>query len=188
MQATSCDEPLYADWVFAYGSLIWNPDFDYSESTRARVYGYHRAFCVRSTLYRGTPEKPGVVLGLDIGGSVEGLVFKIAPGHHREAIDRLYAREMVQDIYVAKLLNTRLCDGRQVRALTFVANRTHAGYAALSEPEIVERLAGCKGARGPNCEYAINTLESLNQLGVHDAGLARVVSTLQNNRKTTALA
>ncbi len=182
MQETSCAEPLYADWVFAYGSLIWNPDFDYSESGLARVHGYHRAFCVRSTMYRGTPEKPGVVLGLDIGGSVDGVAFKIAPGHHREAIDRLYAREMVQDIYTPKLLTTRLRDGRQVKALTFVANRAHVGYAHLSEQEIVACLANCKGARGPNCEYAINTFQSLYQLGVHDARLGRLVTSLQSKR------
>jgi glutathione-specific gamma-glutamylcyclotransferase len=187
MQETSRIEPLFTDWVFGYGSLIWNPDFDYSESSLARVYGYHRAFCIRSTLYRGTPEKPGVVLGLDIGGSVDGVVFKIAAGHHREAIDRLYAREMVNDIYTPKLLNTRLRDGRQVKALAFVANRNHTGYAHLSEQEIVACLAGCKGARGPNCEYAINTFESLHQLGVHDAQLARLVSNLHSAQTAAAV-
>ncbi len=178
MESTLCSEPLHADWVFGYGSLIWNPDFEFAESSLARVHGYHRAFCIRSTVYRGTPEKPGIVLGLDRGGSVDGVAFKIAQGQHVHAIARLYAREMIQNIYTPKLLTTRLRDGRQVQALTFVANRENEAYLNLSEQEIVARLAGCKGARGPNCEYAINTYQSLNQLGVHDVRLARLVGHL----------
>jgi glutathione-specific gamma-glutamylcyclotransferase len=174
---------LRATWVFGYGSLMWNPEFEYEQAILARVHGFHRAFCVSSTMYRGTPEQPGVVLGLDFGGSVAGVAFKIKPGHEEQAIDALYAREMVQNIYEPRLLNTRLHNGQMVRALTFVANRKHRAYQPLSEDEIVNRLNCCKGARGPNCEYAINTYSHLEQLGVVDIRLARIVKRI-NSRNT----
>lgn len=167
---------LDVQWVFGYGSLMWNPEFEYSEKVLARVHGFHRAFCIRSTLYRGTPENPGVVLGLDHGGCVDGIAFRIRPGHHAQAIERLYAREMVQNIYRDRMITARLRDGRKVQALAFIANREHEGYVALNEQQIVARLLGCKGARGPNCEYAINTFRSLEALGVHDAHLAKLVA------------
>ncbi len=176
--------PLSATWVFAYGSLMWNPEFDYSQAVLARVHGFHRAFCVRSTLYRGTPEQPGVVLGLDFGGSVDGVAFQITPGREKQAIAKLYEREMIQNIYEARLLKTRLRSGvnksTTVQALAFVANRAHDGYANLSEDEIVNRLNCCKGARGPNCEYAINTYTHLKQMGVNDQRLAKIVARIQN--------
>jgi glutathione-specific gamma-glutamylcyclotransferase len=169
---------LQASWVFGYGSLMWNPEFDYAQAVLARVHGFHRAFCVRSTLYRGTPEQPGVVLGLDFGGSVDGVAFQIKPGQESEAIERLYEREMIQNIYEARILNARLRDGRTVKALAFVANRQHEGYQPLSEDEIIARLNCCQGARGPNCDYAINTFAHLQQLGVQDQRLARIVARL----------
>ncbi len=174
-------EHLHADWVFGYGSLIWNPEFEFTESSLAKVHGYHRAFCVRSTLYRGTPENPGVVLGLNQGGCVQGLAFKIAPNQHKTAIATLYAREMIQSIYEPKVLKARLPDGRYVRALTFVANRKVESYQELTECEIVARLAGCRGNRGPNIDYAINTYQSLKKLGVNDPSLARLVARLQTS-------
>ncbi len=180
-------DKLQATWVFGYGSLMWNPEFDFSQAVLARVHGFHRAFCVRSTLYRGTPEQPGVVLGLDFGGSVDGVAFEIKPGHESEAIDRLYAREMVQNIYEPRILNTRLRNGQTVKALTFIANREHEGYAHLSEDEIVNRLSCCKGNRGPNCDYAINTYAHLKQLGVRDQRLARIVARLQNAGQSVAV-
>ncbi len=169
---------LSADWVFAYGSLIWNPEFEYVEHHIARLHGYHRRFCVRSTLYRGTPERPGVVLGLAPGGSVQGVAFRIKPGEQDRAIENLYAREMVQNIYIPKVLPARLMDGRTVQALCFVANRKHEAYLAISEAQIVARLQGCCGARGPNVEYARNTHEALHRLGIQDASLARLVKQL----------
>ena len=172
-------QQLSAKWVFGYGSLMWNPEFQFSESSLARVHGYHRSFCIQSTLYRGTPQQPGVVLGLDRGGSVDGLAFKIVDGHESEAINRLYAREMIGNIYHPKLLTVRLRDGREVQALTFVANREHASYKNLTECEIVARLSCCEGQRGPNCDYAINTHALLQKLGVRDTRLEKLVKRLQ---------
>ena len=122
---------VLADWVFGYGSLIWDPEVDFEEESLARVHGYHRAFCIRSTLYRGTPERPGVVLGLDRGGSCVGVAYRLRHATRRESITRLYDREMRNRIYQPTLVSVTLCSGRQVRALTFVADRSHEGYEQL---------------------------------------------------------
>ena len=165
---------VHADWVFAYGSLIWDPGFEFGESRLARVHGYHRAFCIRSTRYRGTPERPGVVLGLDRGGSCIGMAFRLRPASRRAAVDALFEREMTGGVYVARALSAVLDDGRRVRALAFVANRTSPSYQRLTDDEIVERLTSCCGQRGPNREYAVRTRRSLAARGVHCPHLGRL--------------
>jgi len=162
------------DWVFGYGSLIWNPGFEFHEACLAQVHGYHRTFCIRSTRYRGTPEQPGVVLGLDRGGSCVGMAFRLRPDSRRQAIDGLYEREMSGGVYVARMLSAVLADGRRVQALAFTANRASASYECLSDDEIVRRLSACCGQRGRNREYAIRTWHSLAEHGVHCPHLAAV--------------
>ena len=94
---------LLADWVFGYGSLIWNPEIEYERAELARLDGFHRAFCIRSTRYRGTPENPGVVLGLDHGGSCTGLAFlNCAPNRALRPFEHLYAREMRNRVYARR--------------------------------------------------------------------------------------
>jgi cation transport protein ChaC len=183
--ATAADAPLCVpdlevDWVFGYGSLIWDPGFAHSESSLARVHGWHRAFCVHSTLYRGTPSAPGIVLGLDRGGCVDGLAFRFEPASKKRALEYLYAREMPNRVYRARVVEARLVDGRVVQALTFVADRNAASYVRLSADEVVERLWSCCGERGPNRDYAINTWTALAKLGVHDDGLGALVARLRH--------
>ncbi|HPU50098.1 MAG TPA: gamma-glutamylcyclotransferase [Burkholderiaceae bacterium] len=170
---------LLTDWVFGYGSLIWNPEVDFLDSALGRVHGYHRAFCIRSTRYRGTPERPGVVLGLERGGSCVGVAYQLRHETRRHSIERLYEREMLNRVYVPTLAAVTLISGRQVRALTFVANRDSDAYQRLSEDEILSRLSGCCGQRGANRDYAVNTHQSLQERGVHDARLARLVYQLR---------
>lgn len=170
---------LPAHWVFGYGSLIWHPDFDYAERHLVRVYGYHRAFCINSTRYRGTPEAPGVVLGLDRGGSCHGVAYRIEPGAEVEIVERLYQREMPNHVYTPRLLPVRLRDGRSIEAITFVARRDHQSYMRLSHPEILRRLSSCRGRRGHNREYAINTWRALREWGIEDAGLAAIARELE---------
>ncbi len=170
---------LITDWVFGYGSLIWNPEIDYERAMLARAHGYHRAFCITSRHYRGTAEAPGVVLGLDRGGSCIGLAFRLHRDQRHRAIEHLYAREMLGDVYRPTLAAITLADGSQVRALTFVANRTSADYRLLPEAEVLRRLATSAGQRGPNREYAVNTLSALQAHGVHDSRLARLVRQLR---------
>jgi glutathione-specific gamma-glutamylcyclotransferase len=166
---------LVADWVFAYGSLIWNPEFQSTEAVLGRVHGLHRAFCLRSTRFRGTPERPGVVLGLDKGGSCVGLAYRLAPDQRELTISQLYDREMTGGIYNAKRITVSLADGRQVRALTFVANHHHEAYERLDEHQMVLRLRDCCGQRGFNKDYLLNTERSLREHGVQDKMLQRLV-------------
>lgn len=174
-------EILPAEWVFGYGSLIWNPEFDHDDRALARVQGYHRTFCISSTRWRGTPERPGIVLGLARGGSVTGMAFRLAEHDRCGALRRLYEREMPDRVYVPRLVRACLRDGREVRALTFVANPCSPAYQALHEDEIACRLGSCAGLRGPNREYAVNTLRALESMGVHDARLARLVRRLEGH-------
>lgn len=169
---------LLADWVFGYGSLIWNPEIPFERSEPARIHGFHRAFCIASVHYRGTPERPGVVLGLDRGGSCTGIAFKLHAADRSAAIERLYAREMLGAVYRPTLVGATLHDGTQVRALTFVANRHSPDYQRLSEAQVMHRLRQCVGARGPNHEYAINTWRALRDHGIHDARLGRIARAL----------
>jgi cation transport protein ChaC len=170
---------LLADWVFGYGSLIWNPEFEPLEAELARLHGWHRAFCIRSVRYRGDPEQPGVVLGLERGGSCVGVAMRLARASRRRTIERLYAREMLNDVYVPTLAPVTLRDGRQVRALAFVANRASEAWQRLEEAELLRRLARARGERGSNREYALNTWRALQARGVHDARLARLARQLE---------
>jgi glutathione-specific gamma-glutamylcyclotransferase len=172
---------VQADWVFGYGSLIWDPGFPFEDSSLAQVHGYHRTFCIRSTRYRGTPDAPGVVLGLDRGGSCIGVAFRLHPDRRGDAIRALYEREMINQVYVPSLLNATLRNGTRIRALTFVANRQNVSYERLSDAEIVRRLNCCHGQRGQNRDYAIRTWHSLDAHGVHCPHLARIGRRLLDN-------
>jgi cation transport protein ChaC len=169
-----------AEWVFGYGSLIWDPGFEFVESHLGQVHGYHRSFCIGSTRYRGTPESPGVVLGLDRGGSCIGVVYRLRPDSRARAIDGLYEREMSGGVYVPRVLSVvvgpagRARTARRVRALAFVANHLSRSYARLADDEIIRRLSACCGQRGRNRDYALRTLQSLAEHGVQCPHLGRV--------------
>ena len=167
-------------WVFGYGSLIWNPDVPVKRGLLGRVDGYHRRFCISSTRYRGTPEQPGVVLGLDRGGSCHGLAWEIAPGSERLALQRLWAREMRNGAYQPRLLRVRLRDGSGVHALGFVARRDHPHYLDLSQDDLLKRLACCQGDRGSNVEYLSHTVSALENHGISDHRLLRLLDQVKN--------
>lgn len=164
-------------WVFAYGSLMWNPGFPYAEHQRGVLRGYHRRFCVSSHRYRGTPERPGLVLGLDRGGCCRGIAFRVAADRVPETLDYLWDREMISRVYRPKMLPVRLAGGTAlVRACTFVVDRTHRQYCGcLSTEAMAERIARCAGERGPNLEYLANTVGHLAELGIHDHRLAALL-------------
>ncbi len=169
---------ILADWVFGYGSLIWNPEIDYEHAELARLHGFHRAFCIRSTRYRGTPENPGVVLGLDRGGSCTGVAYRLRAQDRQVAIEKLYAREMLNRVYAPTLVWLVLDSGQKVEALTFAANKESDAYQRLDDNEVLRRLTGCCGERGPNVDYLVNTYHSLKERGVHDTMLTRLVQNL----------
>ncbi|KAA3632729.1 MAG: gamma-glutamylcyclotransferase [Proteobacteria bacterium] len=168
-------------WVFGYGSLMWNPGFEHESCHVATVYGLHRRLCVSSIRYRGTPERPGLVLGLDRGGSCRGFAFRVAPGVKHEVADYLEEREMFSAVYKPIFVNVVLPDGRRQKALTFRVRRDHPQYTPpMCEIKTAERVARSRGKRGCNPEYVINTLDSLRRIGFDDTNLARVARHLES--------
>lgn len=160
-------------WVFGYGSLMWRPDFEYVERVPALLKGVHRAFCVYSTRYRGTPERPGLVLGLDHGGSCQGLAFRIEAAKIAETYAYLTRREMMNRVYRESMRVLRLSDGRRVHALAYIVDRTHRQYVrGLTREKLVEIIRGGHGQMGPCRDYVLNTLRSLAELGIDDHALS----------------
>jgi cation transport protein ChaC len=167
-------------WIFGYGSLMWDPGFRYLERTPALMRGYHRAFCINSNRWRGTPEQPGLVLGLDRGGACRGVAFLVADADIEETIRGLWHREMRRRIYLPKLVRMRLPKKTEARAFTFVADPRHSGYAGeLTVEQTARRIATCCGARGPNIEYLTRTIEHLEELGVRDRNLLQVLEAVR---------
>ena len=158
-------------WVFGYGSLMWNPGFPYLEQSDALLHGYHRSFCVYSHRYRGTPEKPGLVLGLDRGGSCRGVAFRVAAADVPDTLTYLWDREMVTGIYKPGLRPLRL-PGGVVQACCFVIDRNHKQYCGkLSLENTAAYICQGHGQRGPNSEYLFNTVCHLDELGIADSPL-----------------
>jgi cation transport protein ChaC len=161
-------------WVFAYGSLIWNPLIHFTAQHRARLYGYHRRFCLRSRGARGTAENPGLVLGLDYGGSCNGIVYRIAAAQARHELKMIWRREMVLGSYAPRWANVAI-GKRRVRALAFVVNHAHPHYAGeMSDDELTRILATACGKFGSCADYLMQTVASLEGHGVHDAHLVRL--------------
>ena len=168
-------------WVFGYASLMWRPGFVYAEKARARLSGYHRSLCIRSFEHRGTPERPGLVMGLDRGGACVGLAFRIEAGHREDVLAYLRARELVTHVYRERVSPVSLEDGRRVHAVAYVADRAHRQYAGrLSLDEAVGHVRGAVGNAGPNEDYVINTAAHLAELGIEDPWLAALAERLAN--------
>jgi cation transport protein ChaC len=169
-------------WVFGYGSLMWRPGFDFIDSALAWVHGYHRSLCIFSHVHRGTPERPGLVLGLDRGGSCQGVAFKIAARERDKTIRYLRERELVTSVYLEKTLGVQFADGGSVNALAYVVDRTHCQYAGRLPPdEMIRLIAEGVGLNGDNPAYVRNTYEHLLRLDIHDAELAEIVRRLDHD-------
>lgn len=162
-------------WVFGYGSLIWRPGFDHLETRRARLYGFRRSLCVYSWLYRGTRERPGLVLGLDRGGSCLGLAFRVRGELREEVISYLRDRELVTNVYLERVLNLRLDNGETVDAIGYVADRAHEQYAgSLTPAQAATVVKAAAGQLGANEDYVVSTLNHLEALGIRDQWLEDV--------------
>jgi cation transport protein ChaC len=176
--------PLATDghlYVFGYGSLIWRPGFVHDQAHPALLRGFHRRFCLWSRLYRGTPEAPGLVLGLDRGGACRGLAFRVPAARAAEVLDYLEERENPagETVYHRRLLPVRLLDsGRGVAAITYVANRAHQAYCRPPAEEAARAIARGVGTTGPNRDYLLNTVAHLQALGVRDSALDRIAALL----------
>jgi glutathione-specific gamma-glutamylcyclotransferase len=169
-------------WVFAYGSLMWRPGFDYLERRPARVMGAHRALCVYSFVHRGTPEKPGLVLGLDRGGNCRGIAFRVAAANRAGTIENLRAREQVTMVYREAWRSVWLEDdpNKRVEALTFMVDRGHEQYAGrLGLAEQLHFVRQGHGRSGNNRDYVLETVKEIESQGVRDRDLHRLAQMLR---------
>lgn len=162
-------------WIFAYGSLMWDPQVAVAETVIGRVEGYARSFCMRSVQYRGTVEAPGLVLGLDpcADGSCSGVALRFDAADWPGALAEIRQRELVTDAYREVEIPVALADGRHVRALAYVMRQEHWQYAGgLSDLEQARIIAVARGGRGPNADYLFNTVAHLDELGLPDPALS----------------
>jgi cation transport protein ChaC len=161
-------------WIFAYGSLMWSPEISFAERLPARVQGWHRGFCLYSPEYRGTREKPGLVLGLDRGGSCRGIAYRLNPATLAAEIDYLWTREMTGFVY--HMTPVRLSTERgPIAGYAFTVRRDSSDYAGRLPLDVAARIiATSKGDRGTGRDYLINTVRHLEQLGIADGALHRI--------------
>lgn len=166
-------------WVFGYGSLMWRPGFDFAERTLATIRGWRRSLCVYSHVHRGTPERPGLVLGLDRGGSCKGVAFRVPAASAAEVVDYLRAREQVTMVYREIRARAVLADGRAVAVLAYAVDRGHAQYAGALELDELERLVSQGfGVSGANPDYVSATYAHMVEIGIEDRVLAALVGRL----------
>jgi cation transport protein ChaC len=161
-------------WVFGYGSLMWRPGFAHLERVPARLIGLHRSLCVFSFVHRGTPERPGLVLGLDRGGMCRGIAFRVPAAARAETIAYLRAREQVTTVYLETIRQIELEDRsqRRVRALCYVVDRSHVQYAGrLTLAERLHHVRQGRGKSGPNPDYVLETVRALEALGYREGEL-----------------
>jgi cation transport protein ChaC len=169
-------------WVFGYGSLMWKPDFPFDLRVPALLGGWHRALCILSTRYRGTQAKPGLVLGLDHGGSCQGIAFRVDQGKEEATLAALHEREMITGVYDPAFRPVRLEDGRRVMAWVFVAKRSHEQYRKLSFEEKVAHVRQGVGASGKAIDYLAATVGHLDEMGIQDSELHRVLAAARKPR------
>ena len=178
MHAALAARPEHGDgvWLFAYGSLIWNPTIHFRERRLARATGWHRAFCLNVRAGRGTPANPGLMLGLKAGGTCVGAAFRIEERLVEQELDILWRREMVADGYVPRWVTIEDDGGQELgAAIAFTINPEGPSYCGeLPEAEVVRRLATARGGLGTGAEYLFNTRDSLRGLGIRDPFVERL--------------
>ena len=178
-------DPSSADlWVFGYGSLMWRPGFEFIEQAPARLIGEHRALCVYSFDHRGTPEKPGLVLGLDRGGACRGVAFRVAAKRRSDTVEYLRGREQTTHVYREVMRSVWLDnEARQrVSAMTYVVDRGHVQYAGrLSLPEQLRHVQQGHGRSGNNRDYVLSTVKSIEAQGFRDEQLHQLAVMLRDD-------
>jgi len=171
-------------WVFGYGSLMWRPGFEFIEQVPARLIGEHRALCVYSFDHRGTPEKPGLVLGLDRGGACRGIAFRVAASLRDATVEYLRAREQTTNVYREVTRSVWLDNAarERVSALTYVADRGHVQYAGrLSLAEQLRYVQHGYGRSGNNRDYVLETVKAIEAQGFRDEQLHRLALMLHDD-------
>ena len=179
-QPTTPKEDL---WVFGYGSLMWRPGFDFVEQVPARLIGEHRALCVYSFDHRGTPEKPGLVLGLDRGGACRGIAFRVAAKRRDDTIEYLRGREQTTHVYREVMRSVWLGNEARERisALAYVVDRGHVQYAGrLSLNQQLRYVRQGHGRSGNNRDYVLSTVMSIEAQGFRDPQLHQLALLLRD--------
>jgi glutathione-specific gamma-glutamylcyclotransferase len=171
-------------WVFGYGSLMWRPGFEFIEQAPARLIGEHRALCVYSFVHRGTPEKPGLVLGLDRGGACRGIAFRVAEKHRAATVNYLREREQVTSVYREVMRSVWLENAarQRVSALAYVVDRGHVQYAGrLSLAEQLRHVHQGHGRSGANRDYVLATVGAIEAEGFRDRPLHQLAAMLHDD-------
>ncbi|MEX8194156.1 gamma-glutamylcyclotransferase [Comamonas guangdongensis] len=175
-------------WIFGYGSLIWRPDFDFSERCSAHVHGWHRALKMWSTINRGTPQCPGLVFGMLSGGSCQGMVFRIPRDYGEAVMRKLWLREMPNAVYDPRWLPCKTLQG-PVQALAFTLSRQSPHHTGELEPDEYRRIfSQARGIYGTTLDYAQATFDELQRLGIADKALQRLLSYADCDRSVESVA
>ncbi len=166
-------------WVFGYGSLMWNPDFKFAEKLTGQVSGYHRRLCLKSTVYRGTPDCHGLVFGLDQGDSCQGMAFRIATEDLETELQTVWEREMFAETYIPTWVSVQTKE-QSVSAITFVINPEHEHYVPdLALEDVAQRVVRAEGKCGSCLDYVQNTVKCLHQLGLRDPALEQLLTLIE---------
>ena len=176
-------------WVFGYGSLMWRPGFDYLERVEARLIGAHRALCVYSFYHRGSPERPGLVLGLDLGGACRGIAFRVAAAESARTIAYLREREQVTMVYREALRRVWLKGEpeRSVQALCYMVDRSHPQYAGrLTLDQQLHHVRDGHGQSGANRDYVIATVAALETMGYRESELHLLAERLKGSHQAAS--
>ncbi|MGO4872571.1 MAG: gamma-glutamylcyclotransferase [Roseiarcus sp.] len=167
-------------WVFGYGSLMWRPGFVYCERHKALLRGWRRRLCIYSHIYRGTADRPGLVLGLDRGGACHGVAFRVEAALREATVRYLRERELVTAVYLERSVPVTLADGRRISALTYVADRAHGQYAGdMPRDRLLRLVRQGVGQSGDNAEYVLATRDHLRELGIVDSELEWLAAQLR---------
>ena len=161
-------------WLFAYGSLMWRPEFPVAERRIATVRGFHRRFCLWQWRHRGSDAAPNLMLALDSGGSCTGVAYRVAAPNLHEKLAPVWRRELMGDGYAARWVNA-MTERGPVRAATFVVNRGGERYAGrLAEEAVADTIARARGHSGTGAEYLLNAVATLEDMGLGDRMLWRM--------------
>jgi glutathione-specific gamma-glutamylcyclotransferase len=171
--------PNHDLWVFAYGSMLWNPTVHYVEARTVTVADWHRTFCLRSAVGRGTPEQPGLMLGIEPGGRCQGLAYRLPASAIRDEMHLLWQREMLTGAYEAKWVNGFCANHIEIPLVAFVIDPTTQAYeGCLSEDAQIQRIRRAEGILGSNRDYLFKTRSHLRSLGICDEYIERLADQL----------
>ena len=172
-------------WVFGYGSLIFNPIIAHNRRLIARIHGYHRRFCLWTKIGRGSPERPGLVLSLDYGGSCVGVGYRLEPGTAITELDLLWRREMLTLAYNARWLSLHTSEGVKL-GLGFVVDQTRAAYAPpMPFEDTVTTVATSAGFNGHCYDYLFDTVAGMREYGIRDEAMEKLAHAVSQRLAST---